>query len=433
MPDLPEGDALSLPEGWVETSLREVGKAVTGKTPSKNNIEHWGNTLDFITPTDFKSDGKFLSQVDRRLSDEGRSAFKRLVVPSESVIVTCIGSDMGKVAINKNDCVTNQQINSIIVNQDKYDTDFIHYLLRAAYKVLRLYADGGSTMPIINKSTFESLTFEVPPLPEQKAIADMLSSFDEKIELLREQNKTLETLAQTIFKEWFVNFNYPDLSACGHAQADATGEMVDSELGEIPKGWRVGKLGEEFDITIGRTPPRKEQHWFSKTPTGKKWSSIKDIVNSGMYLFETSEYITDEAISKFNIPIIPEDTVILSFKMTVGKLAITTEDMLSNEAIAHMKIKSDSYLVSEYIYLFLHGLDFNSLGSTSSIVTAINSTMIKQIQLLIPDEVATKSFQCLIKPIFEKIRNNTSQIQNLSKTRDILLPKLMSGQVRVYG
>jgi len=236
-------------------------------------------------------------------------------------------------------------------------------------------------------------------------------------------NTLLENLAKMIFKEWFVNFNYPD----------ATGEMVDSELGEIPKGWRVGKLGEEFDITIGRTPPRKEQHWFSKVPTGKKWSSIKDIVNSGLYLFETSEYITDEAISKFNIPVIPEGTVILSFKMTVGKLAITTEEMLSNEAIAHMKIKAGSYLISEYIYLFLHGLDFNSLGSTSSIVTAINSTMIKQIQLLVPDEVTMKSFEELIKPIFEKIKNNSSQIQELSKTRDALLPELMGGEVSVQG
>lgn len=281
----------------------------------------------------------------------------------------------------------------------------------------------GSTQSALTIIGLKTIPINLPLLPEQKAIAGVLSVFDEKIELLREQNETLETIAQTIFKEWFVNFNYPG----------ATGEMVDSELGEIPKGWRVGTLEDEFDITIGRTPPRKERHWFSKTPTGKKWTSIKDMVKSGVYIYDTSEYITDEGIEKFNIPIIPKNTVILSFKMTVGKLSITTEDMISNEAIAHMKIKNGSEMISEYIYLFLHDLDFNSLGSTSSIVTAINSTMIKQILFLIPDSNMLQNFDKLISPIFKKIKNNTAQIQTLSKTRDTLLPKLMNGEVRTAG
>jgi type I restriction enzyme S subunit len=120
---------------------------------------------------------------------------------------------------------------------------------------------------------------------------------------------------------------------------------------------------------------------------GKKWISIKDIGNCGVYIFDTSEYLTDESVKKFNIPVIPENTTILSFKMTVGKLTITTEEMLSNEAIAHLKIKDNSNLTSEFIYCYLQALDFNSLGSTSSIVTAINSTMIKEIEVVVPDEI----------------------------------------------
>ena len=357
------------------------------------------------------------------ISKETYDKFMGRGFPKKGDVLMTTEAPLGCIAkLDRDDVSVAQRLVTLRGKEGVLDNDYLMFYLthRRGQHELQSRASG-STVQGIKRSEFEYVQIVLPPFSEQKAIADMLSSFDEKIELLREQNKTLETLAQTIFKEWFVNFNYPD----------ATGEMVDSELGEIPKGWRVGTLGEEFDITIGRTPPRKEQHWFSKTPTGKKWASIKDIVNSGTYLFETSEYITDEAISKFNIPIIPENTVILSFKMTVGKLAITTEDMLSNEAIAHMKMKSDSYFISEYIYLFLHGLDFNSLGRTSSIVTAINSTIIKQIQLLIPNEETINSFEGLLTPIFEKIRNNTSQIQNLSKTRDALLPKLMSGQVRV--
>ena len=249
-----------------------------------------------------------------------------------------------------------------------------------------------------------------PPLPEQQAIASVLSAFDDKIELLREQNKTLEEMGQTIFQEWFGKYRVDD---------------------ELPQGWRVGKLGEEFNITIGRTPPRAESQWFSDTPTGKKWISIKDIGNSGTYIFDTSEFLTDEAIEKFNIPVIPKNTTILSFKMTVGKLTITTEEMLSNEAIAHLKLKNDSVLSSEFIYSYLQNLDFNALGSTSSIVTAINSTMIKNLEVIIPNQETLKKFDEAIQPIFAKIRDNSEQIQSLARSRDEILPKLMSGMLRV--
>ena len=152
-----------------------------------------------------------------------------------------------------------------------------------------------------------------------------------------------------------------------------------------------------------------------------------------MYISNTSEYLTNEAVEKFNIPIIPENTTILSFKMTVGKLAITTEEMLSNEAIAHLKIKKNSNFSTEFIYSFLKGLDFNSLGSTSSIVTAINSTMIKALEILIPEAQVMRKFNSVIQPIFSKLKNNNSQIKTLSALRDTLLPKLMKGEVRVEG
>ncbi len=268
----------------------------------------------------------------------------------------------------------------------------------------------GSTQSALTITGLKSIPILLPPLLEQQAIAAILTTFDDKIELLQAQNETLEAIAQTIFKEWFGKYKIGD---------------------ELPEGWRVGKLGKEFDITIGRTPPRKETEWFSDTPTGKKWISIRDIGNSGVYISNTSEYLTDKAIDKFNIPVIPKNTTIMSFKMTVGKLTITTEDMLSNEAIAHLKLKKDTPISSEFIFLHLQGLDFNALGSTSSIVTAINSTMIKNMEFIIPDKKRLKSFDDLIQPLFEKIKYNTQQIQTLTQTRDTLLPKLMSGKLRV--
>lgn len=267
-----------------------------------------------------------------------------------------------------------------------------------------------TTRASLNGDSIKRMSFLFPSIPEQKAIAKVLTAFDDKIENLRAQNETLEQTAQTIFTEWFGKYQIGD---------------------ELPEGWRVGKIGEEFNISIGRTPPRKETQWFSDKPIGKKWISIRDIGNCGVYIENTSEYLTDEAIEKFNIPVIPKNTTILSFKMTVGKLTITTEEMLSNEAIAHLKLKENTFLTSEYIYLYLQNLDFNSLGSTSSIVTAINSTMIKELDFIIPSKEVMGKLKPLANSLFDKIKNNTTEIQSLSKTRDILLPKLMSGQLRV--
>ncbi len=200
---------------------------------------------------------------------------------------------------------------------------------------------------------------------------------------------------------------------------------------EAQEDWEEKPLGKVFDIGIGRTPPRKEQQWFSLNPDDLKWASIKDMGTSGLYIDNVSEYLTQAAVDKFSIPIIPENTVLLSFKMTIGRLAISTGKMLSNEAIAHFKQKEQSSLFPEFLYLFLATYEWEQLGSTSSIVEAINSQMIKEINMIVPDQQTLGAFKTLIKPYFAKIKSNQTQIQSLTKMRDTLLPKLMSGEVRV--
>ncbi len=264
----------------------------------------------------------------------------------------------------------------------------------------------------ISQESLANIEIEIPDLPTQRQIAQILTSLDDKIELNLQMNQTLEAMAQAIFKEWFVNFNFPGFD----------GELVDG----LPKGWRMGKLGEICDIKIGRTPPRMETEWFSLDDKDVKWISIKDMGQAGVYLFNTSEYLTKEAIEKFRIPVIPKDTVVISFKLTVGRVSITTENMLSNEAIAHLNTNLFS---PEYLYSYLKTYNWGSLGSTSSIATAINSKSIKEMEVLIPNNNVLSQFAETVRPIFEKIKYNSLQIQSLTQTRDTLLPKLMSGQI----
>lgn len=261
----------------------------------------------------------------------------------------------------------------------------------------------------------KEISIKLPNFPTQKKIAEILSAYDSKIENNNKIIKNLEATAQTIFNEWFINFHFP-----GYEKV----KMIKNEMGEIPEGWEVKKLEEVFDVSIGRTPPRQEHRWFSRNPKDVKWVSIKDMGTSGIYIHNTDEYLIKEAVNKFSIPLIPKDTLIVSFKLTIGRLAITTEEMLSNEAIAHFKNKLNLISV-EYAYLFLKKYNFDSLGSTSSIANAVNSKSIKSIQILVPEKKVMQNFEKIIKPLFQKILLIQEENISLKSQRDRLLAKLI--------
>ena len=273
----------------------------------------------------------------------------------------------------------------------------------------------------------KKIKIKLPPLAEQKRIASILSSFDDKIELNNKTNKILEEMAQTIFEEWFINFNFPN--ANGKPYKKSGGEMINSELGGIPKGWKIDIISNLFNVTIGKTPPRKEIECFSKNYKDIKWVSISDMGNSGLFIVDTSEYLTPEAIKKYNVNVVPKNTVILSFKLTIGRVSITSEDMTTNEAIAHFN--SDNNFINEYLYFYLKNFNYRVLGNTSSIAEAINSKIIKSIKIIIPKDDILNKYHNIVFDMFKKIRNNQIENQKLSGIRDSLLPKLMAGEIRI--
>lgn len=203
--------------------------------------------------------------------------------------------------------------------------------------------------------------------------------------------------------------------------------MVDSELGEIPEGWEVSSLEEIANVKIGKTPPRKETHWFSKSQ-GLKWVSIADLGKSNTYITDTKEKLTYDAVNEKNVNLIPNNTVLLSFKLTIGRVAIATEKMVSNEAIASF---INPKISTEFLYLYLKQYKYEKLGNTSSIATAVNSKIIKKIPIVIPSEKFEESFLTIVDSIFKKIRSSVFEINNLSEIRDSLLPRLLSGEIEL--
>ncbi|MEG3922244.1 restriction endonuclease subunit S [Microcoleus sp. T3_A4] len=385
-----------------------------------------------IRTTDIKG-GVIDFRGANKVSEETYKAWTERLEPQPHDLILAREAPVGEIGIipkGQRACLGQRTV-LIRPNPDKVYPHYLLYLMqsRGVQHEMQIRA-AGSTVTHLNMCDIRELDLpDLPPLEVQCQIGDTLANLDRKIENLRKQNETLEALAQTLFKHWFVDFEFSNED--GKPYKSSGGEMVRSELGEIPADWRVGKLGKEFDISIGRTPPRQESEWFSRDSKNVKWVSIRDMGSCGTYILETSEYLTKEAISKFGIPIIPENTVIVSFKLTVGRVAITTDSMLSNEAIAHVKVSSDSP-TSEYIYLFLSQFNFNKLGSTSSIATAVNSKSIKDIDFLVPAKKVASDFSHIINPLFLKLRVNTQQIHTLTKTRDVLLPQLISGKLRMY-
>jgi type I restriction enzyme S subunit len=186
-----------LPKGWSYKTIKDLGKVVTGNTPSSKNPEYFGEITPFVTPTDFKNFGKLIIGANRYLSVEGSKAMKTRLLPKHSIIVTCIGSDMGKVAINSIECVTNQQINSIIPN-DKSFVDYLYYDLVYKYDYLRNIATGGSTMPIINKSRFEEIEILIPNSDVLANFQALMDSFNSKIEVYIRQTQSLTQTRDTL-------------------------------------------------------------------------------------------------------------------------------------------------------------------------------------------------------------------------------------------
>jgi len=389
---------------WREYKLKELADFNPDSLTAKNKLE-FINYLDTGNITKGKID---TIQYLNLLTDKVPSRAKRIVKKND-IVYSTVRPNQEHYGIIKNP-VDNMIVSTGFVvlrsKEDKCYSDFLYYFLTLPENteyLSNVAEDSTTAYPSITPDIIMDMDISLPPLLEQKAIAEVLSSLDDKIDLLTRQNKTLEDLAQAYFRKWFIE--------------DASDE------------WEVGKAENYFEIGIGKTPPRKEEHWFSKNKDDVVWISISDMGKSGMFIGDSSEYLTEDAVRRFNIKRVPKGAIILSFKLTVGRVAIALREFTTNEAIAHFIYKND--YEREYLYFYLKTFDYYSLGSTSSIATAVNSKIIKDMPFIMPNIEALQKYHKIAAPIFSKIEYNTNQILTLQKLRDTLLPKLISGEIRV--
>lgn len=290
----------------------------------------------------------------------------------------------------------------LIPNDDIADKWYLYYWLR--HSVNRLTAGThGSVMAHMTKGDMENQSIELPSLQTQRKISSILRTIDEKIHNNVAINNNLLEQVLTLYRNKFVDTANNERAIC--------------------------RADEYFDISIGKTPPRKEPQWFSTNPQDVTWVSISDMGTCGLYISSSSEQLTKQAVERHNVKVVPDNTVLLSFKLTVGRIAITNGEMTTNEAIAHFK--TDKKEINEYLYCYLKCFNYQTMGSTSSIATAVNSKIIKGMPFIVPTNDELEEFHGFAAPMFAKIKANQIETNNLTALRDALLPKLMSGELDV--
>ncbi len=399
---------------WRTRRIDQLGKVVTGKTPSSERLEEFGDKYPFITPSDIPATQKHVL-VERHLSERGSHAHIRIQLPKKSVCVVCIGATIGKVCMADKASFSNQQINSIIPIKGKYDADFVYYISTTLRNALVSFA-GGAATPIVNKSTFSSIKLLVPEYVEQQKIAAILSAYDELIENNQRRIALLETMAEEIYREWFVRLRFP-----GH-------EKVKVVKG-APEGWSVIEISDLVDFLSGFSFKSD-----SYTELGRYGIVTIKNVQEGVFINKCTDFF-EEAPSRMKPHCHLQDgDILMSLTGNVGRVCqVFGEKLLLNQRVAKLKPKLQHS--SQFVYFTFNNksmiqlVENLSLGSTAQM--NLSPILLGKQEMIVPSQELIKKFEDATLPMFTKKLSLLKQNLLLSHIRDMLLPRLISGKLSV--
>jgi type I restriction enzyme S subunit len=378
---------------WRELAVEEFADVVGGGTPSTADEQNFGGDIPWITPKDLSNYGfRYIEHGERNITQKGLSESNATLLPAGTVLLST-RAPVGYLAIAKNPLTTNQGFKSLIV-RDGFDNEFVFYLLKANVEYLKSQASG-TTFGELSGSTLRKLKFLLPPLPEQRAIAAVLGALDDKIELNRRMNRTLEAIAQAVFRHWFVE-------------------------NEEAEGWEVGRLGDDFNLTMGQSPPGET---YNEDSEGIPF--FQGRADFGFRFPNKRVYCT--APTRFAEP---GDTLV-SVRAPVGDMNMATEKCAIGRGLAAVRHKTGSRSYTYYAIRFIQESLFRFEGE-GTVFGSITKADFENLQIIIPPVERIKEFEEVCFPIDEMIENNEQQSRTLAALRDALLPKLMRGEVRVH-
>ena len=408
---------------WKRVKLSDLGRVVTGKTPSTKNEAFWNGSIPFVTPGDLQST-KHIFGTARYVTDDGANAVVSAVLPAGSICVSCIGV-IGYVGITTTTSLSNQQINSIVVNQEN-DRDFVYYLLKGKWDEFKQMEGFSSVVSILNKSTFSDIEACVPDLPTQRRIAAVLGALDDKIEVNRKICENLEAQAQALFKAWFVDFE------------PFKGTMVDDSLwGEHPKELEYVRVGDINPVLETGSRPKG-----GAATSGIPSIGAENVKQLGVFDFGAKKYIPEEFAQKLKRGKIHGYELLLykdggkpgMFKPHFSMFGegFPYEECYINEHVFKVDFGSCETNVFAYFY-FKSQYVFNWLetNGAKAAIPGINQTNVLDVMMPNPEHVLVKQFGEKVLPAFKMIFTKCKESCALAAMRDALLPKLMSGELAV--
>ncbi len=417
---------------WKEYKIEDFCEVIGGGTPSTKEESYYGGNISWITPRDLTNyKNRFISKGERNITEAGLRNSSARLLPKNTILLTS-RAPIGYLTISANEVSTNQGFKSLVVNPKIADFNFIYYLIKSNIEKIKLLGTG-TTFAEISGAVVKNLKFKIPELPTQTAIAEILSSIDDKIELNNKINHELETLAQTLFKQWFIDFEFPNEN--GEPYKSSGGEMVDSELGEIPKYWVVERLGNHLYIKgrIGWKGLKKSEYL--------KESEGYSIVNGSDFINEQIDSQKCGWITKDRFDDSPEiqlkiNDILITKDGTIGKLAFV--DKISNPTSVASGIfvvrPSTSKVTTFFCWSFFKSPYFQNLVKykiEGSVIPHLYQRDFVEMFIPLPPLEVLNSFENIVKDIFENVFSCKEEIKQLQTLRDTLLPKLISGELEI--
>lgn len=397
---------------WKEYRYTDIATLIGGGTPKTSNPSYWGGNIPWLSVKDFGNDAKYVYQTEKTITEEGINNSSTKLLQKDDIIISARGT-IGEMAMIPFPMSFNQSCFGIR-GKENVDKDFLYYLTKTKINNLKS-SSHGSVFDTITRATFDNIIVSLPSLPTQQKIASILSSLDDKIYVNRRINEQLEELAQALFKSWFVDF-----------EPFKDGDFVESELGMIPKGWKVGKYTDMVEIKGGGTPKTDiSEYWNGEIP----FFTPKD-VNNNVYCTETEKNITELGLSKCSSKFYHKNTVFITARGTVGKVCMAGRNMAMNQT-CYALLGKENY-GQHFIYLqTINIVERMKKKANGAVFSAITTRDFDSEKIVIPPIEIASNFSPNVEYIYESILRNQQEITHLTALRDTLLPKLMSGEIKV--
>ena len=401
---------------WKTYRLGEICKNVcSGGTPKSTEPLYYGGDIPWLNTKEV--DFCRIDKTEKTITDLGFQNSSAKWVEKNSVIVAMYGATAAKVAINTIPLTTNQACCNLTVNADFADFRFVYFYLCYKYASLAALANGGAQQNL-NAQSIKDFEITVPSLNEQKRIADVLWALDDKIELNRRINANLEEQAQALFKSWFVDF-----------EPFKDGPFVDSELGKIPQGWKVGILSEIGEIIGGGTPSKTVPEYYADK--GIAWITPKDLsTNNCKFTSRGETDISELGYKNSSAKLMPRGSILFSSRAPIGYISIAKNEICTNQGFKSIIPRKAG---SCFIYYLLRAniLKIESMASGSTFKEASGGLM-KSLEIVIPSDEVLTDFENIVQPLFDMQEHNEEENEQLSTLRDTLLPKLMKGEICIF-